>query len=793
MEEISESCAQQPPRPASAPLSEVHRPLPPARVMSHEAPAAIDDDDLESAEKFADSGFIDSSSLNTERKLPRHRYSKLELEEIRENGELCKQKPSYLDPAFLNEKGRWDPAKWHASLTGMSHHKSIGLKEGGRLRDPKDRLLREEQDDIILSPQRKSFGTGCHASFSLRPSTRPDSPPGPTMERERERDHSGMRDMHPIPHHPPMNRRVGSGRIFSRDRELVRDRDYGYQEGGRSRTGNRYQRPRREEEEPEWFSGGPTSQHDVIELRGFDDDVNEDPARTKVSPPGSKVEGSGTGQKILEMLQRSEEDSRKGGQAILDFANQAGMKGKVVRVSELEGRSPDDQGDLSAFNRLAIGSGRTTTPIILDDPAIQTAGTGMKVGNTEAPQRLPSEQIRASQAEGGTSSYPPELVAALKRANIIPELLTRPQAQAIITGLCKGQITQGHLIEQLQKSVMPAVLRETVRSILTLVKARMTLELLLLPPQGMRKTGSGPSTPTHDQGIVPSAPPAAHAAGNRVPSPQELAAHTQQILQNALIKKHLMVQEENFRKRQQQQLPQQRVDSGDMRDEVGQKAAAPSTLAFTPTSVMRKMNSTANLPPSNAVSANYAGENGGVMGMGEVHQTRSITKAAPQSGLGGRGMLPQGMMGQSGMKAPTQATVPAPGGRMGGGAGWGGWHTSPPPPIPAPGGFANLNMNMNATPAAASPYVVPPHMRFSNLPPNILLTRPPFQPHVRDGGKLMGHAPGMDKGAGGDGLSQWFGPEILSQGGGPQVPMQKALSLEEVERLQQFQAATVKN
>ena len=46
-------------------------------VMSHEAPAAIDDDELESAEKFADSGFIDSSSLNTDRKLPRHRYSKV--------------------------------------------------------------------------------------------------------------------------------------------------------------------------------------------------------------------------------------------------------------------------------------------------------------------------------------------------------------------------------------------------------------------------------------------------------------------------------------------------------------------------------------------------------------------------------------------------------------------------------------------------------------------------------------------------------------------------------------------
>lgn len=42
------------------------------------------------------------------------------------------------------------------------------------------------------------------------------------------------------------------------------------------RRGNRYNDKRRgydKEDEPEWFSGGPTSQNETIELRGFDDPV----------------------------------------------------------------------------------------------------------------------------------------------------------------------------------------------------------------------------------------------------------------------------------------------------------------------------------------------------------------------------------------------------------------------------------------------------------------------------------------------------------------------------------------
>ncbi len=66
----------------------------------------------------------------------------------------------------------------------------------------------------------------------------------------------------------------------------------------------------------------------------------------------------------------------------------------------------------------------------------------------------------------------------------------------------------------------------------------------------------------------------------RVPSPQEMAIHAQQIMQNALIKRKLKEQEENFRRRHEQ-------DGGGV-GPVGGGNNSPS-LAFTPTVVMKKM------------------------------------------------------------------------------------------------------------------------------------------------------------------------------------------------------------
>lgn len=80
----------------------------------------------------------------------------------------------------------------------------------------------------------------------------------------------------------------------------------------------------------------------------------------------------------------------------------------------------------------------------------------------------------------------------------------------------------------------------------------------------------------------------------RIPSPRELQVHTQNILQHALIKKKLEEQQENYRKKQEMQLQQQRGQSPSNNNNnnnapVTKSISSPTPLAFTPTSVLRKM------------------------------------------------------------------------------------------------------------------------------------------------------------------------------------------------------------
>lgn len=109
----------------------------------------------------------------------------------------------------------------------------------------------------------------------------------------------------------------------------------------------------------------------------------------------------------------------------------------------------------------------------------------------------------------------------------------------------------------------------------------------------------------------------------RIPSPRELQYHTQSIMQNALIRKKLEEQRENFRKRQEQEQKEQiQKQGGDRKNpeldgavsppnqspvdvpKIGlmdspikkapaqqqlQRQHAPSPSMFTPTSVLRKM------------------------------------------------------------------------------------------------------------------------------------------------------------------------------------------------------------
>ncbi|KAM4808542.1 eukaryotic translation initiation factor 4E transporter isoform 2-T3 [Rhinophrynus dorsalis] len=220
-----------------------------------------------------------------------HRYSKEELLDIKELPH-SKQRPSCLLDKYDSD-GVWDPEKWHASLYPNSGRSSpvealrkeidserTSLKR--RIADPRERV-KEDDLDVVLSPQRRSFGGGCHVSAAV--SSRQSGNLLDNKENESLRLIGG--------------RRIGSGRIMAargfdrdirggekemRDPREGRDREKEYKEkrfrreyGDSKRVfGERRRNDSYTEEEPEWYSGGPTSQSETIELTGFDDKILEE-------------------------------------------------------------------------------------------------------------------------------------------------------------------------------------------------------------------------------------------------------------------------------------------------------------------------------------------------------------------------------------------------------------------------------------------------------------------------------------------------------------------------------------
>ncbi|KAM6241230.1 eukaryotic translation initiation factor 4E transporter isoform 4-T4 [Spheniscus humboldti] len=233
--------------------------------------------------------FLELNRITT--KYP-HRYTKEELLDIKERP-YSKQRPSCLSEKYDSD-GVWDPEKWHASLYPSSGRTSPveSFKKDldsdrtslmRRIVDPRERV-KEDDLDVVLSPQRRSFGGGCHVTAAIS-SRRAGSP--------LEKENDGVRVIG--------GRRIGSGRIISsrnfdkdhrsgekdirdsRDaRDRDRDRDYKdkrfRREFGDSKRvfGERRRNDSYTEEEPEWFSAGPTSQSETIELTGFDDKILEE-------------------------------------------------------------------------------------------------------------------------------------------------------------------------------------------------------------------------------------------------------------------------------------------------------------------------------------------------------------------------------------------------------------------------------------------------------------------------------------------------------------------------------------
>ncbi|XP_076335981.1 eukaryotic translation initiation factor 4E transporter-like isoform X1 [Tachypleus tridentatus] len=246
-----------------------------------------------------------SKSGDSLKPLPQYQYTKDELLGISKS-EGAKKRPEYLNRDHNNSFGLWDPLNWFASLRNeeippsdnfrpkrpVEYDRESSGPPKRRSSDPKERI-KEEKDDIVLSPQRGSFVTGCHVTQQSSLARRARSPSD-----GREPDSNAV--------HREPTRRIGSGRIANRDRDHP-ERDYGYSRRGgdrreeREKEGTRFSgrfgerrfgRGRsgvciKEEEEPEWFSGGPTSQSETIELVGFED-LEKSKAKSEGKPDKDK-------------------------------------------------------------------------------------------------------------------------------------------------------------------------------------------------------------------------------------------------------------------------------------------------------------------------------------------------------------------------------------------------------------------------------------------------------------------------------------------------------------------------
>jgi len=297
-------------------------------------------------------------------------------------------------------------------------------------------------------------------------------------------------------------------------------------------------------------------------------------------------------------------------------------------------------------------------------------------------------------------------------------------------------------------------------------------------------------------------------AAQRVPSPQEMTKLTQQILQQALIKKKLEEQRENYRKKQEDDKePLRKTES-----------AGSPLLAFTPTSVMRK--TAAERKDSDPkVQVNVPELKisiGGQQGLGQQkedtnggHKSGSLSPGRPIKGKGTdrpNSLDVNGGMGMAINALPARPAVGPPPPGMGG---------MPPMPMGQPGmlppnlmllanqgmqqnmlgfpGAAGANNPLSALLAAGAPRFPQQHM--GAPPPHAggLHLGPPSPRH-------HGGAVSPVQASAANSLSRFFTSDVLAAAGAanqgksmklPPLPTGQALTLEEIER-QQSAAATVR-
>lgn len=239
-------------------------------------------------------------------------------------------------------------------------------------------------------------------------------------------------------------------------------------------------------------------------------------------------------------------------------------------------------------------------PVVRPSPIPANAPTEHDI-LAEMAMRQQQSEMRMPAPQGIQPSRDDVLLMAAQR-RLIPELLKTAEAISLQTAVQnQGMTMLNTILYQFVYGQMEPTRREILLQVKPFFQDHTMLCIIVIFSQVIKyyqmKGAFGPqfatphflgipdsispTSPTPASASVSGPPKASNLAVSpipgreRIPSPQEIAIHTQQIMQNALIKRKLEEQKENYRRRQEQDQRRGGTDS--------------PSFAFTPTVVMKKM------------------------------------------------------------------------------------------------------------------------------------------------------------------------------------------------------------
>ncbi|KAM3723092.1 Translational repressor [Dirofilaria immitis] len=211
-----------------------------------------------------------------------YRYSRQEMLTMK-NVPLSRIRPQYLSTEFDNDDGNFEPEKWleyRWVCEGVESRPNTNIKRKEKLK-----VEALESDTTVLSPQRRGFSSGCRATLPAKNEAETErlgatkaswrSGAGFQLKNSGTEYKTSFHKNIGNSEFPFIRTRQPNGTVTSstgnwRSGETSFKPNY-QKESGQNQRGKPTEMTA-EEKMPEWLSDGPTSMHDMIELRGFDDD-----------------------------------------------------------------------------------------------------------------------------------------------------------------------------------------------------------------------------------------------------------------------------------------------------------------------------------------------------------------------------------------------------------------------------------------------------------------------------------------------------------------------------------------